>query len=114
MNSIDRAGWIFQTPIVFLCHNMMMSSIPVIPFNSPDATLQTAGGKGLNLVRLTRAGFPVPPGFLVSTEAYRAFVATNQLHEKIQAAIKNLTAEDMQALERVSGEIRATFSAGTL
>ena len=28
------------------------------------------GGKGANLGELTRAGLPVPPGFIVTAEAY--------------------------------------------
>lgn len=32
--------------------------------------LQNVGGKGLNLGKLTRAGFTVPPGFCVTTDAY--------------------------------------------
>jgi phosphohistidine swiveling domain-containing protein len=36
--------------------------------------LEIAGGKGANLGELTRAGLPVPPGFVVTTDAYRAFV----------------------------------------
>jgi phosphoenolpyruvate synthase/pyruvate phosphate dikinase len=35
-----------------------------------------AGGKGANLGELTRAGFTVPPGFVVGAPAYAAFVAT--------------------------------------
>ncbi|MFG3659418.1 pyruvate, phosphate dikinase [Streptomyces sp. NPDC047706] len=34
------------------------------------------GGKGANLAEMTRMGLPVPPGFIVSTEACRAFLAT--------------------------------------
>ena len=49
----------------------------ILPFTSPNVTLETAGGKGANLARLTRAGFPVPRGFIVSTDAYRAFVEAN-------------------------------------
>ncbi|HET8780495.1 MAG TPA: PEP/pyruvate-binding domain-containing protein, partial [Agromyces sp.] len=33
--------------------------------------LDSAGGKGANLGELLRAGFPVPPGFVVTTRAYR-------------------------------------------
>ena len=33
-----------------------------------------AGGKGANLGELAAHGFPVPPGFVVSTQAYREFV----------------------------------------
>ncbi len=36
-----------------------------------ENALALVGGKGLNLGRLTRAGLPVPPGFVVTTEAYR-------------------------------------------
>ena len=36
--------------------------------------LPEVGGKGANLGELTRAGFPVPPGFCVTTAAYRDFV----------------------------------------
>ncbi|MEU3143031.1 MULTISPECIES: pyruvate, phosphate dikinase [unclassified Streptomyces] len=34
------------------------------------------GGKGSNLAEMTRLGLPVPPGFTVTTEACRAFLAT--------------------------------------
>lgn len=46
----------------------------VLPFDSPDATLAVVGGKGANLSRMTRAAFLVPPGFFITTDAYRAFV----------------------------------------
>ncbi|MFM9275188.1 PEP/pyruvate-binding domain-containing protein [Pseudarthrobacter sp. NKDBFgelt] len=36
-----------------------------------SASLATVGGKALNLGRLVAAGFPVPPGFCLSTAAYR-------------------------------------------
>ncbi|HDD24644.1 MAG TPA: hypothetical protein ENF52_04325, partial [Chloroflexi bacterium] len=35
------------------------------------------GGKAYTLARLLQAGFPVPPGFVVTTTAYRAFLAAN-------------------------------------
>ncbi|MET9730227.1 pyruvate, phosphate dikinase [Streptomyces sp. NPDC006458] len=34
------------------------------------------GGKGANLAEMTRLGLPVPPGFTVSTDACRAYLAT--------------------------------------
>jgi len=37
--------------------------------------IAVAGGKGANLGELTRAGLPVPPGFVLTTAAYRAFTA---------------------------------------
>ncbi|MFI7692015.1 PEP/pyruvate-binding domain-containing protein [Nonomuraea sp. NPDC049655] len=47
----------------------------VIPLDDEAADLGTAGGKGASLARLVRAGLPVPGGFVVTTWAYRSFVA---------------------------------------
>ncbi|SEF74456.1 pyruvate, water dikinase [Nonomuraea solani] len=47
----------------------------VLPLDDATADLATVGGKGASLARLTRAGLPVPGGFHITTDAYRAFVA---------------------------------------
>src|SRR5258706_8827313 len=86
----------------------------IIPFTSPEATLEEAGGKGANLVRLTRAGFDVPHGFIVSTDAYRAFVKLNALDAVIKLALQELTTEDADGLENASETIRSAFSQGDL
>ena len=91
-----------------------MTLISVLPFDSADATLARAGGKGLNLVRLTRAGFPVPHGFIVPTDAYWSFVTANALTDRIAAAINGLTPGDAAPLEAASAWIRAAFSAGKM
>lgn len=57
------------------------------PLTSDGATLSLAGGKGANLARLARAGLPVPDGFIITTEAYAAFVAANDLHRLILAEL---------------------------
>src|SRR5438445_10886359 len=36
-----------------------------------DADAGRVGGKGLSLGRMAAAGLPVPPGFVVTTDAYR-------------------------------------------
>jgi rifampicin phosphotransferase len=87
-----------------------MSFLPIISFNSPDATLETVGGKGLNLIRLTRAGFTVPGGFIIPTDAYRASLSTYGLQNTIEVSIRDLLAEDAPGLERASEEIRRAFS----
>ena len=38
----------------------------ILPLDAAEATLPVVGGKGANLARLTRAGFPVPGGFGLS------------------------------------------------
>ena len=86
----------------------------IIPFTSPEATLETAGGKGANLIHLTRAGFDVPRGFIVSTSAYREFVNANKLDAVIQQALEGLKPEDADALENASQTIRRAFEQGTV
>ena len=95
----------------FLCHNVSMI---VFPFTSSDVTLEKAGGKGLNLVRLTRAGFQVPRGFIISTDAYRAFVEANRWLPMIESAVENISPEDSIALDKTSAQIRASFSLGLI
>ncbi len=40
--------------------------------------LQLLGGKGANLAEMTRLGLPVPPGFTITTEACRHYLATGK------------------------------------
>src|SRR6185436_8355419 len=86
----------------------------ILPFTSPDVTLETAGGKGANLARMTRAGFTVPRGFIISTDAYRAFVEANRWLPTIESAVESLSAENASALEKASAQIRAAFSVGKI
>src|SRR5215212_1389852 len=86
----------------------------VSSFASSEITLDTSGGKGVNLVRLTRAGFAVPRGFIISTDAYRAFVEANRWLPMIESAVENISAEDAGALEKISAQIRAAFSLGLM
>lgn len=52
----------------------------IVPLDSPEATeAAQTGGKGANLARLIQLGLPVPAGFVVPTDAYRAVVAANGL-----------------------------------
>ena len=86
----------------------------VIPLSSPKALLETVGGKGANLARLVRAGFPVPGGFLIPTSAYRGYVAANELDQIIRASLHDLDISTPAALEAASLQIRAHFSAGVV
>jgi pyruvate,water dikinase len=45
-------------------------------FQDPLASrLELSGGKGSNLAILTQRGFPVPPGFIITAQVYRDFIA---------------------------------------
>jgi len=64
------------------------------------------GGKGANLGEMVRAGLPVPPGFVVTTEAYTRFLRDNHIEEKIKSALAGVNVDDIDSLNRVSEEIR--------
>ncbi len=63
--------------------------------------IATVGGKGANLGEMTGAGFPVPPGFCVTTEAYHAFIAP--FDKQIYAALEGLDPSDLNTI-RAAGE----------
>jgi pyruvate,water dikinase len=88
--------------------------VTILPLDSPVADVATAGGKGANLSRLARAGFAVPPGFILATDAYRAYVAANGLGSVIAEALGRLTSEDAAALSRAAATIQAAFAAGEI
>ena len=71
-----------------------------------------AGGKGANLGELSHAGLPVPPGFVLTTAAYDAFVESNHIGEAIVGRASAGRAEDPAAFEEVAEGIRALFSGG--
>jgi pyruvate,water dikinase len=74
-----------------------------------SSDIDQAGGKGANLGELTRAGLPVPAGFVVVTDAYRAYVAEHDLQDKITALA--VAKNDPAEYDEASAQIRALFSA---
>src|SRR5215218_4057242 len=71
-----------------------------------------AGGKGANLGELSHAGLPVPPGFVITTTAYDAYVEANDIADVIVARASVARAEDPTGFEQVAEGIRALFSGG--
>ncbi len=91
-----------------------MTQTPILPLDSPDATLALAGGKGVNLAKLAAAGLPAPGGFIVTTAAYRDFVAANDLQRLILDALAGIDMTDPAGLEAASQAIRARFEQAPL
>ena len=58
------------------------------------------GGKGANLAEMSNLGLPVPPGFTISTEACRAYLAEGAEPEGLAEEI----GEHLAALERQMGK----------
>lgn len=86
----------------------------VVPLHRAEVTLAEVGGKGANLVKLAQAGFPVPGGFLVTTQAYHEFVTVNHLTETIRAAVENSQLHDPAALDATASRIRQAFAEGIM
>ena len=76
--------------------------------------LLVAGGKGANLGALLRAGLPVPGGFVVTTDGYRAFVAANHLEADLHRILDSTHTDEPAALESASSAIRARFASGQM
>ncbi|MDE2588071.1 MAG: phosphoenolpyruvate synthase, partial [Patescibacteria group bacterium] len=72
------------------------------------------GGKGANLGEMTQAGFPVPPGFIVTAQAYREFIKENNLEEKIAPIIKAINYEDNKLLNRSAKQIESLITKGKM
>ena len=85
-------------------------SILILPLSDLEATLDTVGGKGMSLANLSRAGLPVPGGFHVTTEAYRRFIAENDLQKDILAALEIVDVAKPETLETASQNIRSVFA----
>ncbi len=72
-------------------------------------SLALAGGKGANLGELIKAGFDVPPGFVITTTAYDLLLQTNGMQATIQEMLASLQIENPASVTGVSQRIRNTI-----
>ncbi len=77
-------------------------------FTDLEATdLPIAGGKGANLGVMTRAGLPVPPGFVVTVAAYRRLLETGDVGRAIAERLEHLDVDDPVQLRRTAESVQA-------
>ena len=60
-----------------------MTTMYTTPIKTTQNDLDLVGGKGRSLARMSCADFDVPGGFLVTTDAYKKFIADSDLKSKI-------------------------------
>ena len=65
-----------------------------------------AGGKGANLGELTQAGIPVPPGFVVTAQAYEYFMDEAGINDKVMSILDEIDINDTKALQAAAEEIK--------
>ncbi len=71
--------------------------------------LKLVGGKGANLGELSRAGFPVPPGFVITIDAFEEFLEGAKKRGKkaqISRIISSVDPKNTEELEKVSALAR--------
>jgi pyruvate,water dikinase len=67
-----------------------------------------AGGKGANLGELTAAGLPVPPGFVITGQAYLHALDVAGCRQRLLDIVTHTDLDDSSAVKLASDEIRAT------
>ncbi len=70
------------------------------------ADVSKAGGKGANLGELVKAGLPVPPGYVITAQAYLLFTTESGLSQKIVHAIEGIDVDDTSALQAKAKEVQ--------
>ena len=65
-----------------------------------------AGGKGANLGEIYNMKVPVPPGFVITAQAYDYFIENSGLKEKIKDLLSEINYEDTKLLNDVTEKIR--------
>jgi rifampicin phosphotransferase len=90
--------------------NTEQASSLVVALDDTSATLEQVGGKGSSLARLAAAGLPVPPGFHITTIAYRLFVARHGLQEQVLAAVSTASPDQPATCDVAAERIAALFA----
>ena len=64
------------------------------------------GGKGANLGEMTRAGFPVPPGFIVTVAAYQRFLEESGIKKDIHGLLSGLDVNNSRSLDTTAAKVQ--------
>ncbi|MCD6247276.1 MAG: hypothetical protein J7J87_02475 [Candidatus Diapherotrites archaeon] len=64
------------------------------------------GGKGANLGELVNANFPVPAGFIITSEAYFDFIESTGIKKEIIEKIDALDVDNTAKLKKITAEVR--------
>lgn len=61
--------------------------------------IPSVGGKGASLGEMASIGLPVPPAFVVTSQAFRRFLVQSGLEEPLYSVLESLNVDDNDALE---------------
>ncbi|MEK6925313.1 MAG: phosphoenolpyruvate synthase [Nanoarchaeota archaeon] len=68
--------------------------------------ISIAGGKGASLAEMYNHKFPVPPGFIVTAQAYDYFIEKSGLRNQIINLVNSIDVDDTKQLESTARKIR--------
>lgn len=74
-----------------------------------SADLPLVGGKGANLGEMAHAGFPVPPGFCLTTVAFQQFMAAAPDSERLYRLLDTVASHDVETVRRVGQQVRQSL-----
>ncbi|MEK6854982.1 MAG: PEP/pyruvate-binding domain-containing protein [Nanoarchaeota archaeon] len=66
-----------------------------------------AGGKGASLGEMTKAGIPVPEGYVVLSNAFEQFIKKTDLNVEIDAILDTVKHEEVHTVEEASEKIQS-------
>ncbi len=66
-----------------------------------------AGGKGASLGEMTKAGIPVPPGFVILSASFEKFLEETDLNVEIDSILESVDHRAMHTVENASEKIQA-------
>jgi pyruvate,water dikinase len=72
------------------------------------------GGKGANLGEMTNAHIPVPPGFIVTANAYYDFLQRSKIAKKIGKLLGSLDINNSKRLQRAANKVKDIILKATM
>ncbi|MDI6815220.1 MAG: phosphoenolpyruvate synthase, partial [Dehalococcoidales bacterium] len=72
------------------------------------------GGKGANLGEMANARIPIPPGFIVTANAYHYFLQSSKITDKIRHLLEPLDPEDSKQLQQIAAKIKQVIRDATM
>ncbi len=69
-----------------------------------------AGGKGASLGEMYNAGMPIPPGFVITAEAFKKYITKTKIDTKIYGILNGLNVDNNAALQETAKKIQAIIT----
>ena len=87
----------------------------VVWFNeTTKKDIALVGGKGANLGEMANAHIPVPPGFIITANAYYNFIKKSGITDKILSLLKPLDYNNTKQLQQIADQIKQVILNATM